>query len=56
MMTAFHVYVYLNYQMSSLFVHASVVSYVASMLSLFVPRLSFFWCLRRAVLRDHGIF
>ena len=34
---------------------ASVVSYVAFVLSLCVPRFSFFWCLRRAVLRDCGI-
>ena len=31
------------------------VSYVAFVLSLFVPHLSFFWCLRKAVLRDCGI-
>ena len=29
-----------------------MVSYVASVLSLFVPNLSFFSCFRRAVLRD----
>ena len=36
------------------FVCASVVS-VAVDLSLFVPQLSFFWCLGRAVLRDFDI-
>ena len=34
---------------------ASVVSYVAFVLSLFVPHLSFFWCLGRDVFRDCGI-
>ena len=37
------------------FVCASVVSYVALVLSLFEPHLFFFWCLGRAVLRDWGI-
>ena len=37
------------------FFHASVVSFVAFVLSLFVPQLSFFWCLGKAVLRDWGI-
>ena len=32
-----------------LFVCACVVSYVAFVLSLFVPRFSFFWCLRMVV-------
>ena len=34
----------------------SVVSYVAFVLSLFVPHLSFFWCLGKTVLRDCGIY
>ena len=34
------------------FVCTSVVLYVAFVLSLFVPHLSFFWHLRKAVLRD----
>ena len=38
-----------------LFVCVSVVSYVAFTLSLFVPKLSFFWCLGKAVLTDCGI-
>ena len=38
------------------FVCASVVSYAAIVLSLFVPHLSFVWLLARAVLRDYGIF
>ena len=33
---------------------ASVASYVAFVLSLFVPHLSLFWYLGRAVLRDCG--
>ena len=33
-----------------------MVSYVAVVLSLFVHDFSFFWCLRRAVLRDVGFF
>ena len=33
----------------------SVVSYVAFVLSLFVPHLFFFWCLGMAVLPDSGI-
>ena len=37
------------------FVCASVVSYVAFVLSLFVSHLSFIWCLGRAVLRDCGV-
>ena len=37
------------------FVSSSVFSYVASVLSLFVILLSFFWCLGRSVLRDFGI-
>ena len=37
------------------FVCASVVSCVAFVLSLFIPRLSFFWCLGKAVLRDCSI-
>ena len=37
------------------FVCASVVSYVTCVLSFFVPYLSFFWYLERAVLRDCGI-
>ena len=37
------------------FVCASVVSYVTFVLSLFVPRLSFFWCLGRAVHSECGI-
>ena len=36
-------------------VHALVGSYVAFVLSLFVPHLSFFWCLGKAVLGDCGI-
>ena len=36
------------------FVRASVVSYVMFVLSLFVPHLSFFRCLGRAVLCDCG--
>ena len=32
-----------------------MVSYVAFVFSLFVPNLSYFWCLRRAVLRVCGI-
>ena len=31
---------------------ASVVSYLAFVLSLFVPHISFFWCLKRDVLHD----
>ena len=34
---------------------AFVVSYVAFVLSLFVPHLSFFWCLGRAMVCDCGI-
>ena len=34
---------------------ASVISYVAFVLSLFVPYVSFLWCLGEAVLRDCGI-
>ena len=34
---------------------ALIVSYMAFVLSLFVPYLSFFWCLGKAVLRDYGI-
>ena len=34
---------------------ASVVSYVASVLSLFVSQLSFVWCLGKVVLRVYGI-
>ena len=37
------------------FVCTSVVSYVAFALSSFIPHLSFFCCLGRAVLRDCGI-
>ena len=37
------------------FVCVSVVSYVSFVLSLFVPHLSFFWCLEKAVLPDCGI-
>ena len=37
------------------FVHASVVSYVAFVLSFFVHHLSFFWCLGKAVLGVCGI-
>ena len=37
------------------FVCASMVSYVAFVLSLFVPHLSFFWCLKGYVLGDWGI-
>ena len=36
------------------FVCASVVSYVAFVLSLFLSHLSFFWRLGKAVLRDSG--
>ena len=35
-----------------IFVCASMVSYEAFVLSLFAPHLSFFWCLRKDVLRD----
>ena len=34
------------------FICASVVSYLTFVLSLYIPNLSFFWCLGRAVLRD----
>ena len=37
------------------FISASVVSYLAFVLSLFGPHPPFFWRLRRAVLRDCGI-
>ena len=37
------------------FVCASVVSYVVFVLSFFVPHLTFFWCLGKAVFRDCGI-
>ena len=37
------------------FVCASVVSYVASVLQLFAPNLSFFWCIGRDVVRDCGV-
>ena len=37
------------------FVYASVVSYVAFVLSLFVPHPSFYWCHGRVALRDCGI-
>ena len=36
------------------FVCASVVSYHSVLFSLFVPHLSFLWCLGKAVLRDCG--
>ena len=38
-----------------IFVHASVVSHVAFVSSLFVPHLLFFWCLGKAGLRDCDI-
>ena len=38
------------------FVCASVISYVAFVLSLFVPQLFFCWFLGRALLRDCDIF
>ena len=38
------------------YVHVSMVSNVKFILSLFVPRLSVFWRLRKAVLRYYGIF
>ena len=37
------------------FGYASVVLYVAFVWALFVPHLSFFWCLGRVALRDYGI-
>ena len=37
------------------FFFASVISYVTFVLSLFVPDLSFFWCLWKVVLHDCGI-
>ena len=37
------------------FVHTSLVLYVTFVLSLFVPHLSFFWCLGKVVLRDSAI-
>ena len=37
------------------YVCASVVSYVAFVLTLFVPHLSIFWSLGRALFRDYGI-
>ena len=40
---------------SVVFDHASVVSYMMFVFSLFVPHLSFFWCLRKAVLCDCDI-
>ena len=36
-------------------VRASVVSYMTLVISLFVPPLSFFWCLGKAVLPGCGI-
>ena len=41
------------YYMLFFFICASVVSYVTFVLSLFVPNLPFFWCLVKAVLRNH---
>ena len=38
------------------FVLALLISYIAFVLSLFVPHLSFFWRLGKAKLRDFGIF
>ena len=38
-----------------LFSCSSLFSFVAFVLSLFVPHLSFFWSLRKAVLRECGI-
>ena len=38
------------------FLCVSVVSYVAFVLSLFAPLLSFFWWMGKAVLRDRDIF
>ena len=37
------------------FVCASEVSYVASVLSLLFPHISFFWCLGKVALHDCGI-
>ena len=36
-------------------VYAPVFSYVVFVLSLFIPHLSFFWCIGRAALRDDVI-
>ena len=35
-------------------ISASVVSYEVFVLSLFVPHLSVFWCLGKALLRNYG--
>ena len=37
-----------------LIVCVSLASYVAFVLSLFVPHLAFFWCIGKAVLCDYG--
>ena len=37
------------------FVYTTVISCMAFALSLFVPHLSFFWCLGKGVLHDCGI-
>ena len=38
------------------FIFVSLISYVAFVVPLFVPNLSFLWCLGRAVLRNCVIF
>ena len=39
----------------AVFVCASVISYVAFVMSLFVPLLSSLWCLRKVAFQDCGI-